>query len=377
MTRMLARLPMLALSTLVPFAAGCSGSSHSKTTSAGAKMPTVSASSNSPTSEAVGTGSAATVPISYESAESAFRGGRYPEATELFTVYTRNNPDNAWGYYMLGLSSWKAGEHEKAGAAFDRALQLDPSHRKSLFNSSRVLLETGRPQEALERIEKGLSLEPISNEGLRLLGRVRYELGKIDEAIEAYHRALAIDDRDVWSMNNLGLIYIQRDRSCDALPPLARAVELRGNAPVFQNNLGTALERSGYPTAAAQAYEAAIGVDSSYGKAAVALARVTSSGQKPESSPVDLVRLSQQFQAEIETWRGSTAEADSSAASDQTVSDTTGPVSTIDDSTVAGGSMVSDTLEECASELDVAGDSASPAATDSVSAPGADSVRVN
>ena len=60
-------------------------------------------------------------------------------------------------------------------------------------------------------------------------------------------------------MNNLGLIYIQQDRSDDALLPLARAVELRSNSPVFQNNLGTALERTGHVAAAKQAYEAAVG----------------------------------------------------------------------------------------------------------------------
>ena len=51
--------------------------------------------------------------------------------------------------------------------------------------------------------------------------------------------------QDVWAMNNLGYIYIQQGRSDAALPPLARAVEIRSNVPVFQNNLGMALERSG------------------------------------------------------------------------------------------------------------------------------------
>ena len=87
----------------------------------------------------------------------------------------------------------------------------------------------------------------MSSEGLRLLGRAHYGLAQVDQAIDAYHRALAVDERDVWSMNNLGLIYIEQGRSPEALPALARAVELRDNSPVFQNNLGTALEKSGYP----------------------------------------------------------------------------------------------------------------------------------
>ena len=162
--------------------------------------------------------------------------------------------------------------------AFDEALRLDPDHRKSLFNSARVLLETGQPGQALERVERGLSLEPLSAEGHRLLGRARVELGQFDEAIEAYQRAIAIDDRDVWSMNNLGLLYIQQGQSDEALLPLARAVELRSNSPVFQNNLGTALERTGHVAEARQAYEAAVAADSGYAKAVSSLARVTPAG---------------------------------------------------------------------------------------------------
>ena len=161
---------------------------------------------------------AATVPVSYVDAEAAYTARKYSEAAELFGSYTRANPENPWGHYMYGLSSWKAGDPEQALISFDEALRIDPQHRKSLLNSARVLLDTGRPREALDRIERAMGLEPLSAEGLRLLGRARYELKQVPEAIDAYQRAIALDERDVWAMNNLGLIYIQQDRSEDALP---------------------------------------------------------------------------------------------------------------------------------------------------------------
>ena len=111
-------------------------------------------------------------------------------------------------------------------------------------------------------------------------------------------------------MNNLGFIYIQQGRSDEALPPLARAVEIRGNVPVFQNNLGTALERAGHLAAARQAYEAALEADSSYTKASVALDRVKSRGEASDTAAVDLTALSSEFQSEVERWR-STTQADS------------------------------------------------------------------
>jgi Flp pilus assembly protein TadD len=253
-------------------------------------------------------------PVTYADAETAFGRGEYAEATGMFESYTRGNPDNAWGQYMLGLSAWKSGQHERALQAFDSALQIEPTHRKSLFNSARVLLETSQPEEALERVQKALSIEPLSAEGLRLLGRAHAELGQNDEAVGAYRRALAIDDSDVWAMNNLGYLYIQEGRSDAALPPLARAVEIRRNVPVFQNNLGTALERAGHLSDARNAYESALQSDSTYEKASVGLARVTARIEGTDTVAVDLAALSKEFQGEIEQWRTAEVLPDSTSA---------------------------------------------------------------
>ena len=347
MSRHTTLVPVFALSVL-SLAIGCGGSDQTRTTTSAA-TPTVSGATPAVTTEEP----VAVRPVSYAAAESAFSKARYPEALELFTNYVGANPENAWGHYMLGMSAWRAGEREKAVESFDKALQLDPSHRKSLFNSGRVLLEAGRPKDALERIQKGLELEPMSNEGLRLLGRTRYELAQVDEAIKAYQHALTIDENDVWSMNNLGLIYIQQSRSAEAIPSLARAVELRGNSPVFQNNLATALEQSGYPTAAAKAYEGALAADSGYSKAAVGLARVTGGAQQPESTTVDLAALSQGFQEQIETWRGVTSSTDSTTVSLMPAGDSVVEVQPAMDSVLVSGGEVSDTLEECAGEEDL------------------------
>jgi predicted Zn-dependent protease len=311
---------------LVPLAAACShtdrpsvGSSGEATTagstttvSTGASAPAVPES----TTGIRGASVVGTVVPSYADAERAFHRGRYEEAASMFEAYTERDPDNAWGHYMLGLSAWKTGDHTRALEAFDAALRLEPTHQKSLLNSARVLIESGRPQDALDRIERALAIEPLSSEALRLAGRAHYELGQVDQAIDAYQRALAIDDRDVWAMNNLGYIYIQQGRSDSALAPLARAVELRQNVPVFQNNLGTALERSGHFDSAREAYQAALTADSTYSKAAVGLERVTAHGAVSDSSTVDLDALSQEFQGQVEQWRARTATVDSTQRSD-------------------------------------------------------------
>jgi tetratricopeptide (TPR) repeat protein len=245
--------------------------------------------------------------VMYDEAEAAFLEGRYGEAVLLFTVYSEARSANPWGHYMLGLSAWKAGELERAEAAFERALELDPGHVKSLVNLSRVLLDGGRAYDALLNIEEVLAVDPESNAGLRLLGRANHQLGQPDEAIDAYRQAILVDETDAWSMNNMGLILIEQERFAEALPPLARAVELRDDVALFQNNLGVALERSGYFRAAEETYKSALAIDGSHVKARGNLARVELSVEPGDLAPVDLGELARSFIDEVEGWREAVA----------------------------------------------------------------------
>jgi Flp pilus assembly protein TadD len=130
---------------------------------------------------------------------------------------------------------------------------------------------------------------------------VQGELGNVEPAIGAYRKAIALDARDVWAMNNLGLILIEQGRFAEALGPLSLATELRTDVPVFQNNLGMALERTGHYTAAASAYRAAVTADSSYSRAAVSLARVEQLKESPTLVAVDLPGLAKTFALEVQT----------------------------------------------------------------------------
>jgi predicted Zn-dependent protease len=350
MSRSASHFTVLAASVLVPLAAGCSRTDRQSAAAGDAAsgstttVSTDAATPGSATTPSTSTGTPkpfviGTVVPSYADAERAFHRGRYEEAASMFEAYSESEPDNAWGHYMLGLSAWKTGDHTRALEAFDAALRLEPTHRKSLLNSARVLLETSRPQDALNRVEQALAIEPLSSEGLRLLGRAHSELGEFDEAIDAYQRALALDDKDVWAMNNLGHLYIQQGRSDSALPPLARAVEIRGNVPVFQNNFATALERSGYFVAAKEAYGKALEADSTYTKAAVGLERVTAHGAVSDTSTVDVPALARGFQAEIEQWRTRPVTGDSIARPADSTGQTGSPSQAVDSTQMARDSV--------------------------------------
>ena len=263
---------------------------------ASAKEPEVPAPSVSVASEPTRS------PVSFASAESSFRERRYDEAIAGFTAYTESRPNVAFGFYMLGLSAWKAGDLVRAEDALRRALALDATHVKSYFNLSRVLLDAGQPDSALGYLDGVLRIDETLGEAYRLIGRAHDAKGEPDQAVTAYHEALVLDSSDVWSMNNLGLLLIHEGAFEDAVRPLARAVDLSPEVATFQNNLGMALERTGHFTAAADAYRAAIAVDSGLTKAQINLDRVVGLKEDPNIGAIDLKVLSQGFNAQIAAW---------------------------------------------------------------------------
>ena len=244
-----------------------------------------------------------TVPVnvSFAEAESVYNERRYADATVMFDAYVQRKPDNAYGHYMLGLSAWKAGELDRAVTAFERSLELDPKHVKTLLNLSRVLIEQGKPKDALTRVTTAVQLDSMSGDVHRVMGRVRTELRQPNEAVESYRVALSLEPTDVWAMNNMALVLIQQGRFDEALAPLARAVQLDSSVAVFHNNLGIALERTGHYTMATQAYRKALSVDSTYAKATASLTRVEQRVDDPSVSPIDLAVLADTFDREIRT----------------------------------------------------------------------------
>jgi predicted Zn-dependent protease len=279
------------IAALAFFAAACGGHEQKhQQVSAGEPVTT-------PKVEATPTPPAIPENVSYTTAESAYTSHRYSDAVGMFDVYTKHRPDNAWGYYMLGLSAWKSGDLDRARDAFEAAVAKDPKHVKALVNLSRVLIEQDKPSDALEQIQAAIALDSANGSSWRVLGRVNARLGKVDEALDAYRRAITIDSTDTWAMNDMGLVLIDNGRYTDALGPLARAVQLDTSVATFQNNLGLALERTGHVTQAKSAFEKALEVDSTYAKAKVSLQRVTGRTDAKDAEAVDLDQVGHAFAA--------------------------------------------------------------------------------
>ena len=290
------------LPTVAIIAAACGGEvKNVKEVVGDSANPVATITVPGPTDTSTGTvvSNTPTQAVSIAEGEKVYQEKRYADAAALFSTYVDQHPNNPWGHYMLGLSSWKAGDLQRAESAFVRANEIDPKHVKTLLNLTRVHLDQGRQKDALARVNAALVLDSSSGEAYRLLGRVRSALNEPNEAVAAYRFALSHDPKDVWSMNNMGLILIQQGSFEEALGPLALAVQLDSGVATFQNNLGIALEHTGRFTLATQAFKSALAVDESYTKAKLSLARVEGRKEDPTVTPVELTTLAESFDREI------------------------------------------------------------------------------
>lgn len=240
----------------------------------------------------------------YETGDAAYKAGNYRDAATMYKAHVDAKPNDANGFYMLGLSSWKAGDFDGAKEAFDKSIDLNPAFAKSYFNEARVLLDMKRAPEALDLIQKGRAIDSTSPDGMRLKARAQSESGDIDGAMTTYQALLVRDDADTWGLNNLGVLLLDRGQSADALGPLARAVQVKPTAPVFQNNYGMALERSGDRVAALRHYEDAVRNDSSFTKAVKNVERLRSI--VPDTSVTEEVNvndLAEAFRQKVKAWK--------------------------------------------------------------------------
>jgi Tfp pilus assembly protein PilF len=239
-------------------------------------------------------------PVTYAAAEKAFLAGDHEKAARMFSRYSDQHQDNAWGFYMLGLSEWKAGDPDGAEDAFLRALALKPDHLKSLVNYSRVLMDLGRNADALMQIEMALAVNPNSLDAVRVQGRVQHNLGQLDLATDSYRTVLSGREKDVWALNNLGLVLIEQEKFAEALAPLAKAALLDSSVACIQNNLGIALERTGHFTAAGEAFTRALEAEPGHSRATDSLARVAGLTEATDLVPVDLAAVAAGFTARPE-----------------------------------------------------------------------------
>uniref|UniRef100_A0AAY4CI37 Protein O-mannosyl-transferase TMTC3 n=1 Tax=Denticeps clupeoides TaxID=299321 RepID=A0AAY4CI37_9TELE len=141
-----------------------------------------------------------------ESGDSKFR----PEANRRFLVYVEEEPDDANGYFNLGMLAMDANENEVAERWMRQAIRLQAGFRSALFNLALLYSQSHREIDALPVLDELLHHHPEHVKGLILKGDILMNHKKDTIGAKAcFQRILHMDPTNVQGKHNLCVVYFE------------------------------------------------------------------------------------------------------------------------------------------------------------------------
>ena len=150
-------------------------------------------------------------------------------------------------YRSLGDAYYEQGTHEKARAAYQRTIELDPGLERHFFNQGKSVFDAEQFDLAIESFSKFLLIFPEDIEATYLLGRSHEASGEVENALRFYVRTLELDANHTDVLMRSAQIYRGQNDPQNALAMLAKLIAIEPTnveAHYLSGMLYVELERS-------------------------------------------------------------------------------------------------------------------------------------
>jgi DNA-directed RNA polymerase subunit alpha len=119
--------------------------------------------------------------------------GQSDEAEKLLKQVPNDRIETADYQYRLGYVRETQGRYEEAIEAYERALQLDATHRPTLFRLAYLYDLRGEESLAVDYYKQCVQNPPIHEGALLNLGVLYEDMGRYDEAVACFERILQVN----------------------------------------------------------------------------------------------------------------------------------------------------------------------------------------
>jgi tetratricopeptide (TPR) repeat protein len=123
---------------------------------------------------------------------------RIDNAIEAAGEVVKARPKDPWGYAIQGLAHVVVGDVDRAEAAFESALRVDPDYGLAISELGEIKEEKGEREEAIRLFERGLRLDGLADGARAVYARILKEEDRRSDA-EDLLRAVADDEERVRS----------------------------------------------------------------------------------------------------------------------------------------------------------------------------------
>jgi len=154
-------------------------------------------------------------------------------------------PDYAIAYHNRGLLHVKLDQNEKAIEDFDKAIELDDRFSNAYRNRGQLHLKLKNYEQAIESFSQLLELEPKDATVHTDRGLAYAATTQFDKSVEDFGRAISLDSENVVAWQNRGQVYVQLGNSENALKDFTKAIELKPDDPQAYLQRGSEYSKKG------------------------------------------------------------------------------------------------------------------------------------
>jgi tetratricopeptide (TPR) repeat protein len=166
------------------------------------------------------------------------------------------DPQNPDVHYTLGELRRRTGRHTDAIAEYKRALAQQPNNASAVLGLATTYDAQGRLADAAAEYRHAIALQPNFWGGYLSLGAFHFAHGQWADAATQFQKVIELKPDHLRAYNNLGAVYQQLGRYDDAIRVFSDSLR-RKPTPQAYSNLGTCYYSLGRYADAASAYESA------------------------------------------------------------------------------------------------------------------------
>jgi len=164
--------------------------------------------------------------------------GKWAQAGEQYRHAAALTPDNPRAYNNLGLAYRGLDRLEESAAAFEKAIDLEPTFLR-FRNLGMVLAEAGKYPEASRMLERSIAMRPTQYRAWGLLASVYLNQHADDAKVrETYLKAIALaadlrkeTPKDSYLLADVGSYYAAVGMESESVPLLKQAAALAPDSP--------------------------------------------------------------------------------------------------------------------------------------------------
>ena len=155
----------------------------------------------------------------------------YPRAEAALKHLLDLKPGDPAAQFNLGLVYGATGRYEDARQAFSAYTKRDPNNDDAWMMLGSALKALHRSSEAEQALQQAVQLNSQNYEAYRELGWVQLEQNRPDDAMLSFQRALQVNPKDSDSVLGLGRSYLAKHMSKEAANALQQYQHLRSSNP--------------------------------------------------------------------------------------------------------------------------------------------------